>query len=103
MTDIEHTTETEFDATGLPVGTDTAVLNKKLKQNNPRDHIGKYYLSTLDILIIAMGMELKRIHGTEIHLLTKDKRLALISSKKPQIFPKPHYWPKLKVSELPRS
>ncbi|MCD5390306.1 hypothetical protein LR007_00290 [candidate division NPL-UPA2 bacterium] len=103
VTNIEHSTHTEFDVTGLPIGTDKDTLNEKLKENDPRDHCGKYYLSTFDVLIIAMGMELKRIHGTEIHLLTKDKRLALISSKKPDIFPKPYYWPELKVSDLPHS
>lgn len=102
IVDIEHTTHTEFDVTGHPVGTNPEIINEDLKKKNPYDHIGKYYLSGLDISIIAMGMELKRIHGTEIHLLTADERLALICSKKPDMFPKSYYWHKIKVSDLPR-
>jgi hypothetical protein len=99
--EIEHTTDTEFDAIGLPVGTDWKLIEGKLKENSPNDRIGRHYLSTYDILIIAMGTELKRITGEEIHLLTSDKRLVLISSKNPKNFPKPYYWPELKVSDLP--
>ena len=103
VTEIEHTTETEFHATGLPVGTDSVAINEKLREKHPHDHTGRYYLSTLDILIIAMGMELKKITGAEIHLLTCDRRLSLISSKGPEEFPKPYYWPKLKISGLPKN
>lgn len=101
VTFVEHTTETEFDATGLPIGTYDDTINDELRKRNPRDHVSKYYLSTFDILIIAMGIELKRIHGEEVHLLTADKRLFSISSKKPGMFPKPYYWPKLRVAMLP--
>jgi len=102
IAELEHTTNTEFDATGLPIGTDSKSINENLCQKNPYDHIGRYYLSTLDILIIAMGMELKRITGKETHLLTSDKRLNLISSKRPKEFPRSCYWPELKISELPK-
>lgn len=103
IVEVEHTTETEFEATGLPIGTDEGKINAKLQEKNPYDHIGKYYLSSFDILIIAMGMELKKTHGEEIHLLTRDKRLALICSKKLDTFPKSYYWDKLRISDLPTS
>jgi len=101
VTEIEHQTNTEFDASCLPVNTDKSIIEKKLKEKNPNDHIGRYYLSTFDILIIAMGMELKKITGEEVYLLTKDERLALISSKQDE-FPKPLYWSKLQVENLPK-
>ncbi|MFH0797195.1 MAG: hypothetical protein V2A65_09105 [Candidatus Omnitrophota bacterium] len=103
IAEIEHTTDTEFDATGLSIGTDSKLINEKLRQKNPKGHVGHYHLGTLDILIIAMGMELKRITGEEVYLLTSDKRLSLISSKKPEEFPKSYYWPTLKISDLPKT
>ena len=103
VTEVEHTTETEFDATGLPIGTDVRTINAKLQEKDPYDHVGKYYLSTFDILIIAMGMELKKTHGEEIHLLTRDKRLYLICSKKPNVFPKSYYWDRMRISDLPKA
>jgi len=102
VTELEHTTETEFDATGFPIGTDLETLNEALRQKDPRDHLGRYYLSSLDILIIAMGMELKRIYGEEVYLLTADRRLALISDQRPE-FPEPLYWYRLNVSDLPKA
>ncbi len=102
VTEVEHTTNTEFAATGLSIGTDLETLNEALRQKDPRDHVGRYYLSTLDILIIAMGMELKRIYGEEVYLLTGDKRLALISKQRPE-FPEPLYWHDLIVSGLPKA
>ena len=93
ITDVEHVTDTEFDATGLPVGTDNKLINKELRKKNEYDHIGRYYLSTFDILIIAMGMELRRITGEEIHFLTSDKRLPMISSKNPLEIPKSNTCP----------
>lgn len=100
VAEIEHTTDTEFDASGLPKGTDKEIISKKLKEKNVNDDIGKHYLSTLDILIVAMGMELKRMKGEEVYLLTGDKRLALISSKRNE-FPKPLYWHDLQIAHLP--
>lgn len=39
-----------------------------------------YFLSTFDILIIAMGIELARIHGdTRTYILTCDKRIKIIA------------------------
>ena len=89
--------------TGLSKGTESKILNEKLRQKNLNDHVGHYYLSTLDILIVAMGMELKKITGEEVYLLTSDKRLSLVSSKKPKEFPKSCYWPQLKISALPKT
>jgi hypothetical protein len=49
-------------------------------------------LSTFDILIIAMGMELKKIHHpTEVIILTRDSRLHCISNKSPD-FPKAEWF-----------
>jgi len=101
VTKIEHTTNTEFDASGLPIGTDERTVNAKLKKKNSEDYISKYYLSSFDILIIAMGMELKMITGEEVYLLNYDKRLTLISSKREE-FPKPLYWPELRITNLPK-
>lgn len=98
---VEHTTDTEFQASGLPPGTDNRLIDAKLKEVDPADYATKHRLSTFDILIVAMGMELKRTSGSEVHLLTSDKRLHLISSQRPDLFPKAHYWPKLRVSDLP--
>lgn len=101
ITKIEHTTDTEFQKARLPVGTDIEAVLAKLREENPNDYIGKYYLSGLDILIIAMGIELKRITGEEVNLLTKDKRLFTIASKREE-FPKPFYWRTLKPQNLPK-
>ena len=39
-------------------------------------------LSTFDVLIIAMGMELKKVHaGQSVYIATGDKRLALIAEE----------------------
>ena len=58
------------------------------------------YLSAFDILVIAMGMELKRICGDEIHLLTKDYRQYEIAGKAMD-FPKAYFWPETPVKDLP--
>ncbi len=98
---IEHTTDTEFMASGLDKYASETEIETKLRQINPRDRIGLHYLSTFDILIISMGVELKRTRGSEIYLITKDKRLALIANSKPN-FPKAFYWPDLTVDALNR-
>lgn len=85
---IEHTTNTEFQDSGLPIDSLQVDIDKALKIIDPYDSIGKHYLSTFDILILSMGIELKNIHGTEINLLTCDKRLILMCQQKPDIFPK---------------
>ncbi len=42
----------------------------------------EHYLSTVDILIIAMGMELKKIHcDEEVIIVSRDGRLVRISRK----------------------
>jgi len=101
VAEAEHITNTEFDASGLPAGTNKEVVNKKLKERNLYDHAGSYYLSTFDILIISMGMELKKITGEEVYLLTKDKRLALISSTMKE-FPNSLYWSDIRIDSLPK-
>ncbi len=102
IVEIEHTEQTEYTITGLPPGSDYETVEEKLFKRNPRDRVGKYYLSSFDILIIAMGIELKRTHGREVHLVTNDKRLSLIASKKPDLFPKPYLWSSLTVDMLNR-
>lgn len=62
---------------------------------------GQRALSSLDILVIAQGIELKQAHGREVHLLTADRRMFEIAKLRPEIFPKPYYWFDLKVSDLP--
>ena len=99
---VEHKTDTEYQATGLPTTATQEELNRKLQEKDRADFVSRHYLSTFDILVIAMGMELKMIHGAEVHLLTKDNRLALISGQKPS-FPKPYCWPETSVSDLPPS
>ncbi len=99
---VEHRFKTEFDVTGLPKTAKAGELDKKLKELDQYDHVGKHYLSAFDILIIAMGMELEMLLGKKVHLLTNDERLAKICQVKPE-FPKSHYWRKLLSSQLPRT
>jgi hypothetical protein len=98
---VEHTVNTEFVTADLPVGTDEDRVRQRLRAQRRNDNLGRYYLSTLDILIISMGMELKRVVGGEVYLLTNDKRLALISGRN-DLFPRPLLWNRLSVSELER-
>ncbi|OIO00343.1 hypothetical protein COY52_03225 [Candidatus Desantisbacteria bacterium CG_4_10_14_0_8_um_filter_48_22] len=98
--EVEHTTDTEFDASGLTPGTNNTIIEAEFKKKDSHDSISKHHLTSFDILIIAMGMELKRMKGEEIYLVTNDKRMALISSKKSE-FPKPLYWSDLNVPDLP--
>ena len=55
----------------------------------PYDHINSTKsLSTLDILIISMGMELKRIHPPQdVFLVTADKRMQTVCKACPSEFP----------------
>lgn len=75
---VEHTTDTEFTVTGLPPTTTAGDLNIELASRNQHDHVGRYHLSTLDITIIAMGIELRRVHDKNFALISKDKRLIKI-------------------------
>jgi len=89
---IEHTCQTEFVVSGLPIGASQKQIKKKLMEKRiPYDH-GRYYLSSFDILIISMGMELKRTMAKEVHLLTNDYRLHLIAEQDTAKFPKSYYW-----------
>lgn len=63
---------------------------------------GKGFLSSLDILIIAMGIELRQIHG-EVHLLTNDERMFTIAKLRPNIFPTPYLWRDLALAKLPKA
>lgn len=53
----------------------------KLEHTTPyNEQNGLHALSTLDILVIAMGIELKRLHlSNEVEILSRDKRLIGIS------------------------
>jgi len=63
---IEHRTETEFTRSALAVGTSKTKVKSELKAKGLPTDLSRYYLSGLDILIIAMGMELKRIYQQEV-------------------------------------
>ncbi len=41
----------------------------------------EHHLSTFDILIIAMGIELSKIHGKNVFIVTRDRRLFNIGKK----------------------
>jgi len=86
---VKHTVDTEYSVTKLPPGADEDEVEMGLARVNPRDYIGRHYLNTFDLLIISMGIELKRIVGKEVYLLTNDRRLALISGKNLLYFPGP--------------
>jgi len=81
---IEHQVDTEYSVTGLPPGTPIGNINLALAANDPHDHTGHYHLSTLDIAIIAMGIELRRVHDQNFAIISKDKRLINICDKIPQ-------------------
>ena len=99
---VEHRTQTEFTMSALPAGTGKATVKAQLNAKGLSTNFSRYYLSSLDILIIAMGIELKKIYQHEVYLLTGDKRLALISKQSPE-FPKPLYWHDLIPQRLPKA
>ena len=98
---IEHTTDTEFDASGLPIGSAPGDVRDALEQQRKQANLSRYYLSTFDILIIAMGMELKRLYGSSVYLLSADKRLLLISDQDKR-FPTPLNWRRITTRDLPK-
>jgi len=80
--EIEHTTKTEFHAVNrFPEG--KTVEEKQNSIDSILDEIkdrgfklGKFYLTSYDILIIGMGMELIRLFGEKrLLIVTKDKRM----------------------------
>lgn len=84
---IEHTTFTEYHYLHRELfdGPAKTRENEKIRTQvlaeSEAKHISlsKFYLSTFDILIIAMGMELRKIHTKKsVFIVTKDKRLANI-------------------------
>ena len=102
---IEHTRNTEFQAINeFPQGRtfeekmnsiDSIVRNLRSR----RYPLNKFYLSTFDILIIAMAMELRRFFGERrVYIVTKDERLKTISEKGK--FSKVIYLPSDKVENI---
>jgi hypothetical protein len=60
---------------------DLVRFNPKTKKEEP------WFMSTFDILIIAMGIELARIHGeNKTYILTCDKRIKKIAENMKQAF-----------------
>ena len=63
----------------------------------------KCSLSGLDILVIGMGMELKRIHPKDqVYIVTNDERLAKVANSDPDKFVKAIYLENTKISQLPK-
>jgi hypothetical protein len=89
---VEHTTETEYMVSGLSHKHSKVDIQAALHAKDRETNLGKYYLSSFDILIIAAGMEIKRMTNREVYLLTNDKRLSLITSQRADSFPKPLLW-----------
>lgn len=64
---------------------------------------GKCSLSGLDILVIAMGIELKRIHPKDkVFVVTNDERLAMVANSDPK-FVNAIYLSKTSIAQLPTS
>ncbi|MBI3088207.1 MAG: hypothetical protein HYY91_04910 [Candidatus Omnitrophica bacterium] len=62
----------------------------------------KCSLSALDLLIIAMGMELRRIHSKDkVYVITNDERLASISNARPNLFAPAIYLEKATQTNMP--
>lgn len=83
--EIEHTTNTEFHAINkFPEG--KTIVEKQKSIDSITDELKEksykmrdFYLSSYDILIIAMGMELMRFFGEKrLFIVTKDKRIKTI-------------------------
>lgn len=89
-------TETKF-------GDDLNTISKLLEEKGLDGNIGHFYLSTYDILIISMGMELKRILKDNVFIVTKDERLAKINNEginRGERFAKALYLPNITISDL---
>lgn len=79
---LEHNFRTEYTVTGLdPRKTSPLEVNRKLKEKRSSDHLGRYYLSASDILVISMARELSNIHGKYFGLVTGDKRMYDVASR----------------------
>lgn len=84
----EHTINTEFQAIGkFPKGNTPQEKERSLaeitNELTDRGHkIAKFYLSSYDILIIAMALELRHFFGEKrVYIITKDERLKTICEK----------------------
>lgn len=62
---------------------------------------GKNRLSGFDVVVVSMGMELRRILGQQVHLLTGDKRMVEVCREKQDIFPRAYYWCEIEEKHLP--
>jgi len=103
--EIEHSYDTEYTATETTFGDDLETIGKMLKEKDKNDSISKHYLSTYDILLISMGMELRRILKKNIYMLTKDKRLYNVCNEgfnQGKRFARPLHLPQLTVQFLSR-
>ena len=83
--ETEHTTKTEFHSvnrfpTGATVEEKQRSIDSILEELRVRgSNLGKFYLSSYDILIVGMGMELMRFFGEKrLFIVTKDKRMKEI-------------------------
>lgn len=76
----EHTVHTEYSESGLdPLKVRPYKVERALRKKDPTNGIYKYYLSTFDIVIISMAMELQKIHGEAV-IVTADNRIETIAS-----------------------
>jgi hypothetical protein len=99
--EIEHTTKTEFHAVNrFPAGntveekqTSIDSILEEIRAKNFK--LGKFYLTSYDILIIGMGMELIRLFGEKrLFIVTKDKRIKdICEAGRSKGLPKAFYLP----------
>lgn len=78
---VEHTFETEYSLTGLPASTPAKKISKKLIEIKRDPSLKRYHLSSFDILILSMGMELKKIYFEDTCILSHDQRLCKIAAQ----------------------
>lgn len=99
---IEHTTSTEYQAANLLAPISNKKLKKGLATVGADKNPGRYRLSTFDMLIISMGIELEKVHGKNtVAIITNDKRLALISNACARIHcPRAFYMNETKVEDI---
>ena len=79
---VEHQNHTEYLLTGIKPNPNLQIsdIEAALGKAGYDSKIGKYYLSGLDILIIAMAMELKKLHGKhKVAIVSRDHRLIRIT------------------------
>lgn len=76
---------------------------EKAEKTRQQIQWSKYFLNSFDILIIAMGIELKKIHGgnNEVYIITNDERLAEVCNAV-EVAPKAIYIKKTPINDLPK-